>query len=283
MRLFLLTALTMLAFAGNSILNRLAVGMGEIGPVAFAEVRLVTGAVTLLALVALRARARGLPLWPGRRGRVTGSAALLTYLFGFSLAYGALDAGVGALILFGMVQVTMFAGAVLGGESVPARRWLGAGLAFFGLVLLLAPGGAAGSLPHALAMAVAGIGWGIYSLSGRGQADALGATAWNFALAVPVGLVLGLALPGDVAAASGHGLMLAALSGVVTSGLGYALWYAILPRLGAGRAGVAQLTVPVIAALGGALWLGESVGLRLVLCGALVLGGVLIALRPARA
>ena len=143
-----------------------------------------------------RALLRGGPVWPGARGRLVGAAALLAYLFGFSLAYGALDAGVGALILFGMVQITMFGGALLRGEAVPVRRWLGAALAFGGLVLLLAPGGAAGLALHAVSMAVAGVGWGIYSLAGRGQADALGATAWNFALAVPVALALGLVLPG---------------------------------------------------------------------------------------
>ncbi len=282
MRLFLLTALTMIAFAGNSLLNRLAVGSGEIGAVVFAEVRLVAGAVVLLGLVLARARFRGGAAWPGGRGRIVGAAALLAYLFGFSLAYGALDAGVGALILFGMVQITMFAGALWAGEAVPPQRWLGAALAFGGLVVLVAPGGAAAPDWHALSMAVAGVGWGIYSLSGRGQADALGATAWNFALAVPVALGLGLLLPGGTVEASAAGIGLAVISGAVTSGLGYALWYAILPSLGAGRAGVAQLTVPVLAAAGGALWLGESLSLRLVLAAVLVLGGVALALRRGR-
>jgi drug/metabolite transporter (DMT)-like permease len=156
---------------------------------------------------------------------------------------------VGALILFGMVQITMFAGAVLAREAVPLPRWVGAGVAFAGLVLLMAPGGAGVSAGHALAMAAAGVGWGIYSLAGRGQADALGATAWNFALAVPVGGALALAL-GD-GGMSAEGVTLAVISGAVTSGLGYALWYAVLPELGGSRAAVAQLTVPVLAAFGG--------------------------------
>ena len=272
----------MMAFAGNSLLNRLAVGGGMIGAVPFAEVRLVAGAVSLLGLVAGRALLRGGPIWPGARGRLVGTGALLAYLFGFSLAYGALDAGVGALILFGMVQITMFGGALMMGEAVPIQRWLGAALAFGGLVLLAAPGGVAGISWHAVSMAVAGVGWGIYSLSGRGQADALGATAWNFALAVPVGLALGVVLPQAAVAASAGGIGLAVLSGAVTSGLGYALWYAILPELGAGRAGVAQLTVPVLAALGGVLWLGEGLSLRFGLAAALVLGGVAVALRARR-
>ena len=131
-------------------------------------------------------------------------------------------------------------------------------------------------------MVAAGVGWGIYSLAGRGQADALGATAWNFALAVPVALAAALVLPGEGVAASARGLVLAVLSGAVTSGLGYALWYAILPKLGAARAGVAQLTVPVLAAFGGALLLAEGVTPRFVMAALLVLGGVALALRAPR-
>jgi drug/metabolite transporter (DMT)-like permease len=282
MRLILLTALAMAAFAGNSLLNRMAVGGGGIGAAEFAGVRLVAGAAALLVLILWRARTRGVPVWPGARGRAVGSAALLTYLFGFSLAYGGLDAGAGALILFGMVQVTMFAGALIAGEAVPARRWAGAGLALAGLAGLLAPGMGGGISPaHAGFMAVAGAGWGVYSLSARGQTDALAATAWNFALAVPAGLAL-VWLLGGTGAATAAGLWLAVVSGVVTSGLGYALWYAILPGLGAARAGVAQLTVPVIAALGGAVVLGEPVSLRLALAALVVLGGVALALSARR-
>jgi drug/metabolite transporter (DMT)-like permease len=283
MRLILLTALAIAAFAGNSVLNRLAVGGGQIGAADFAGVRLVAGAVALLALVQWRARARGVPVWPGTRGRAVGSAALLVYLFGFSLAYGGLDAGAGALILFGMVQVTMFAGALIAREAVPARRWIGAGLALAGLAGLMAPGAGGGISPaHAAFMAVAGVGWGVYSLSARGQTDALAATAWNFALAVPGGLALVWLLRGTEAVTAA-GVWLAVVSGVVTSGLGYALWYAVLPRLGAARAGVAQLTVPVIAAAGGAVLLAEPVTLRFVLAALVVLGGVALALSVRRA
>lgn len=282
MRLFLLTALAMTAFAGNSLLNRLAVGAGGIGAADFAALRLVAGAAALLGLVCWRAKARGLPVWPGAKGRVVGSAALLTYLFGFSLAYGGLDAGAGALILFGMVQVTMFAGALSAGEAVPARRWAGAGLALAGLAGLLVPGAGGTISPvHAGFMVVAGAGWGVYSLSARGQTDALAATAWNFALAVPAGLALVWLLRGTETVTTA-GLGLAVLSGVVTSGLGYALWYAILPGLGAARAGVAQLTVPVIAALGGVVLLAEPVSLHLALAGLVVLGGVALALSARR-
>lgn len=275
MRLFLLTALTMLAFAANSVLNRWAVGPGHIGAVEFAVIRLVSGAAMLAALVLWQ---RGGLAWPGKRGRVAGVLGLSAYLTGFSLAYRGLDAGTGALVLFGTVQVTMFAGALLSREAVPVRRWLGAGLALGGLSLIAAPGAVA--LLPLLLMAAAGVGWGVYSLAGRGAVDPLAATAWNFLLSVPLVLPLGL-LAGPVAP-DGAGIALAVISGAVTSGLGYALWYAVLPQLGAARAAVAQLTVPMIAALGGAVLLAEAPGLRFWGAAALVLGGVALASLPYR-
>ncbi|MFN4156518.1 MAG: DMT family transporter [Paracoccaceae bacterium] len=270
-RLFALTALAMGAFAANSVLNRMAVGAGWIDPLVFAALRVVAGAVVLAVLVGLR----GGVVRVGWRGRVPGVFGLVVYLVGFSVAYLALGAGVGALILFGAVQVTMFGGAVLSGEAVPGRRWLGAGLAFAGLVWLVAPGGAEVPVVGAVAMGCAGFGWGVYSLAGRGAGDALGATAWNFVLAVPV--VAGIALVWGGVRAEAAGVWLALLSGAVTSGLGYALWYAVLPALGAARAAVAQLTVPVLAALGGAVVIGEGVGERFWLASAVILGGVAIA------
>ncbi|MEO8244534.1 MAG: DMT family transporter [bacterium] len=268
MRLLGLTCLAMLAFAANSVLNRMAVGAGRIDPVVFAVVRLATGAVVLAALLILR---RGV-VWPGWHGRLPGVAGLLVYLFGFSAAYLALDAGTGALILFGVVQVTMFAGAYLTGETVPARRMAGAVLALSGLALLLSPKG--GAIWPDLAMGLAGVGWGVYSLAGRGQRDALAATAWNFILALPVGLGVLAVMPGQ---GSWPGVILAMLSGAVASGLGYALWYTVVPQLGAGRAAVAQLTVPLIAALAGAALLAEVPGPRFWLAAVLVLGGVAVA------
>lgn len=269
----------MSAFAANSVLNRMAVGAGEIDPITFAIVRLWSGAGILAILLGLR-RLRGGKLWSGWQGRLVGVFGLLVYLFGFSVAYLSLDAGVGALILFGSVQVTMFAGALVVRETVPPRRWLGAGLAFSGLVYLMAPGSAAvPSLSAGAAMTLAGVGWGIYSLAGRRAGDALGATAWNFLLAVPVSLLVLQLVPAspDLQTISSAGLGLAVVSGAITSGLGYALWYALVPQLGAARAAVAQLTVPVLAALGGALIIGEAVDLRFVLSTLLVLGGVALA------
>lgn len=265
MRLFLLTVVVMVAFAANSVLNRMAVGAGEIGAVAFAVVRLAAGAVVLVALVALRGRG-----WRG--ASVGGVVGLLVYLFGFSLAYGHLEAGTGALVLFAVVQVTMFGGALWAGEAVPGRRWGGAALALAGLAVLVAPAG--GGWVGFMAMVAAGVGWGVYSLAGRGARDALAATAGNFGLALGPGVVVALVVGGDLGAASAYGVALAVLSGAVTSGLGYALWYGVLPSLGAGRAAVAQLTVPLIAAAGGAALMGEVLGWRFVVACLLVLGGV---------
>lgn len=267
----------MLAFAGNSVLNRMAVAGGAMDPVAFAVWRVVAGAGMLALLVAFRRARVGGVVWAGWAGRGVGVVGLLTYLFGFSLAYVALDAGTGALILFGAVQVTMFLGALWLGEAVPPRRWVGAGLAFSGLVLLLAPGQGAVPLIPAGLMALAGVGWGFYSLAGRRAGNALAATAANFVLAVPIALA---ALLGAVVPVSAWGIALAVLSGAVTSGMGYALWYAVLPQLGAARGAVAQLTVPVIAAAGGALLIGEGGGWRFAMASVLVLGGVAWASLP---
>ncbi|MEZ5715788.1 MAG: DMT family transporter [Paracoccaceae bacterium] len=275
MRLGLLTALTMVAFAANSILNRLALEGGGTGPASFAAIRLAAGAAMLAALVALRG---GRPAW---RAGLGGPAALALYVLGFSFAYVSLPAGIGALILFGGVQVTMFAGAVLTREPVPARRWLGAALSFAGLAYLMWPAGtAAPDLTGTVLMAAAALGWGLYSLIGRGAGDPLAATAANFLWAMPAGLALWLIAPDGL---DRGGALLAAISGAVTSGIGYAMWYRVLPGLGAARAAVAQLTVPVIAIAGGTLMLGEALSLRVVLASALVLGGVAWSVMPGRA
>lgn len=276
----------MAAFAANSVLNRRAVGEGLIDPLHFAVWRVWAGAVVLGVLIALRARLRSGAVWPGTAGRLAGVSGLLVYLFGFSLAYRALGAGAGALILFGTVQLTMFAGALWARERVPGRRWMGAVIAFCGLIVLLVPvDGTARDLSAAVLMALAGVGWGVYSLVGRSSTDALAATGWNFLLAAPVALAL-LPVVGGLSPDLGttpSGVALAVVSGAVTSGLGYALWYSILPELGAARAAVAQLSVPVLAALGGAVWIGEGISLRMAGAAVLVLGGVAIAsLAPRR-
>lgn len=273
MRLLLITILTMVAFAANSVLNRSAVASFDTGPEAFAVIRTIAGAVTLMLLLALRGQGRAFGAWSQR---LPGAAMLALYMAGFSLAYRSLEAGIGALILFGGVQITMFAGAFVGREPIPTWRWIGAGVSMTGLLVLVWPsGGSAPSLAGALLMAAAAVGWGFYSLLGRKVSDPLAATAWNFLLAVP--LVAPLALLGLSGTAAGYGL--AVVSGAVTSGLGYALWYKIVPQLGATRAAVAQLSVPVIATLGGVLLLSEPASLRLAIATCLVLGGIAVSLR----
>jgi drug/metabolite transporter (DMT)-like permease len=274
MRLLLLTTLVMIAFAANSVLNRMALVGDATGPAAFALIRLAAGAVFLLAMTRLRAGA-GVP-WK-TDGRVAGVLMLALYVLGFSFAYVSLETGTGALILFGGVQITMFAGALIAREAVPLARWIGAVIAFVGLAVLLWPAG--GVVPDpvgALLMAGAAVGWGVYSLLGRTVADPLGSTAANFALALPIGVVVFFIVPGDL---TPRGAVLAVISGAVTSGAGYALWYTVLPRLQASVAAVAQLTVPVIAVAGGLVFLAEPVSLRFVAAAALVLAGIAISLR----
>ena len=229
----------LIAFAANSVLNRMALAETATGPASFAALRLASGALVLGLLVAARAGTR--PSRADLRGSIGPALALLTYMLFFSFAYLSLDAGIGALILFGGVQVTMFAGALLAGEAMPQRRWLGAGLAFGGLAYLLWPEGAhAPALLGAVMMLAAAAGWGIYSLQGRSRSDPLLSPALSFALALPVAAVLWVVLRDGMDAG---GARLAVLSGGVTSALGYALWYAVLPQLKPSVAAVAQLTV----------------------------------------
>lgn len=270
MRVLLLVALAMMAFAANSVLNRMAVAAGTIGPTDFAAIRTVSGAVMLLALLLLLRRPP--PLIAS--GRVTGVLSLTVYMLGFSFAYLTLDAGLGALVLFGMVQLTMFAGGLIRGERIQALRWVGAAIALSGLAVLLWPAGATAPDPvGAGLMVAAGVGWGLYSLAGRGPRDPLEETAANFTLAAPL-TVAPLLLIGGASDAEPYGILLAVISGAVTSGLGYALWYRVLPHLAAASAAVAQLTVPLIAAAGGIVLLGEEPGARFAAASLLVIGGV---------
>ncbi|MEM1237480.1 MAG: DMT family transporter [Pseudomonadota bacterium] len=290
MRLFVLVILVLIAFAGNSVLNRLAlVGDGAIGALEFAMIRVLAGALVLAVLVKLRDRSRGTEaarrVPSGTELRAAGALAL--YLLGFSLAYLSLPAGLGALILFGGVQITMFVGAVLGGEQVPPARWAGSILAMGGLVYLLWPSGAGAPDPlGSVLMGAAALGWGVYSLIGRGSRDPLADTARNFLFAVvPVGVAMFVAA--IVTEGGGlvplRGILLGVLSGAVTSGLGYALWYAVLPKLSPSVAAVGQLTVPLIAMAGGMVFLAEPLTMRFVIASVIVLGGVALAVLVRRA
>ena len=224
MRLLLLTALTMVAFAANSVLTRVALADGWIGPADFAALRLASGAIALVLMVYATG---GRVPWAVAR-RPSGAAALLVYIVGFSFAYLTLDAGVGALILFGTVQVVMFGWSAVRGAAPTPRQLTGAGIAFVGLMLALWPSdGAGGDVAGAVFMVIAGIGWAIYTLAGKNSADPLAATAANFVAAIPVLLIL---LVGSGLYTAPSGIALAILSGAVTSGLGYALWYTVLPQ-----------------------------------------------------
>ncbi len=267
--LVLKTVIVLTAFAGNSLLCRLALKQTQIDATSFTAVRIVSGALFLLVLLRVHR--------PGVRwsGSWASAIALWVYAAAFSYAYLGLSAATGALILFGSVQVVMIGIGWLRGERLGAVQWAGLAVALAGLVYLLLPGVSAPPAVSAFLMMLSGAAWGVYSLRAKGVQDPLAATAGNFLRAIAPALLLsGVMLPGtslDVA-----GVMTAAVSGAITSGAGYALWYAVAPRLGATRAAVVQLCVPMLAAFGGVLVLNEHLTLRLGLASIAVIGGVAI-------
>lgn len=266
-RTLLLTALAMLAFAGNSLLCRLALRDTDIDPASFTALRLVSGAAILLVL--LRLGGPGLAL----QGSWLAAAALFVYAAAFSLAYGDLDAGVGALILFGSVQLGMSAWGLSKGERLTRLQTAGLLIAAAGLALWLLPGSGAPALHGTLLMILAGLAWAGYSLIGRGAGDPLANTAGNFLRATPLAALM-------VLACAGHwqmdrlGVLYAVLSGALTSGLGYAIWYAALKNLTAIQGASVQLSVPIIAALLGSVLLAEALSLRLLTVAVMTLGGI---------
>ena len=273
-RIVLLTALAMVAFAANSVLNRLALAQGEVDALAYTGIRLASGALMLAAILAVRGG--GL-----RRGRIGGSAggavALFVYALAFSLAYLDLDAGMGALLLFVAVQIGMLGWALGAGDRLGAVEWAGFALALVFLALLLRPGLTAPDPLGAALMVAAGLAWAGYTLLGRGSTAPLEDTGGNFLRCLPVALVL--VLPGLWAQGiTPAGWALAIASGALASGLGYAVWYSVLPGLERGTAAYVQLTVPAIAAVGGVLVIAEPLTLRLAVCSAGILGGVALAL-----
>jgi len=270
---WIVTALTLIAFAANSVLCRLALGGHGIDPMSFTAVRLASGALVLVPLSRLLAD----PRVPKKANGSWGSgAALFAYAAAFSLAYLSLGTGTGALILFGAVQVSMLGWALRSGERLGGAEWAGAVAAVGGLVYLVLPGISAPDPIGAFLMAVAGIAWGVYSIRGKGAAAPVSMTAGNFLRSTPMGLAASA-----IALASMHvqpsGLLLALVSGAVTSGLGYVLWYRALRGLTMTQASLVQLLVPVLAAVGGIVFLAERVSMRLILASALVLGGIAVA------
>jgi drug/metabolite transporter (DMT)-like permease len=272
----LFTIPAMLGFAANSLLCRAALGARLADPGSFTGLRLLSGAVVLAAIVALRRRGRP------RGGSWGSAAALFAYAAAFSLAYVRIPAGVGAVLLFTAVQVSMLAWALRGGDRLAARQWVGVALALGGLAAMNLPGARAPDPAGAALMVAAGVAWAVYSIRGRSAKDPLSTTADNFVRGVPFAALFAL-VPGDAGLApAGAGLAVA--SGALASGLGYALWYAALPLLGVTRGAVVQLAVPAIAALGGVVLLDERPTARVAAAGVAILAGVALAtLRPRRA
>jgi drug/metabolite transporter (DMT)-like permease len=270
-----LTTLALVAFAANSILCRVALRGGGIDPASFTLLRLASGAAMLALIVRWRRRARPLAGdWPS-------AVALFAYAIAFSLAYLSLTAGTGALLLFGAVQLTMIGCGLRAGERWRGGQVAGALLAFAGLVWLVLPGLRAPPPGPAAAMLGAGVAWGLYSWRGRAVLDPLRSTAGNFYRAAPLALVPALAMLPSLHT-DAFGAACAVVSGAIASGLGYAVWYAALPGLPGKAAANAQLTVPVLAALGGFALLGEPIGWRWMGAAAAVLGGLALATRRAR-
>ncbi len=264
-----LTGFTLIAFAANSLLTRMALEEGSIDAVSFMTIRLASGAAMLLAIATLSQGRSARPF----RGKWTAALMLFLYAIAFSFAYLQIAAGVGALILFGSVQVTMIFVALKQGEKPKLLEWVGLLLALAGLVYLVSPGLAAPPLAGSLLMVIAGAAWGVYSLLGRGAKDPVANTTANFVRAAPLALGVSLvSLPS--LQVSPPGVILASLSGALASGVGYTLWYAALRSLTATRAATVQLSVPVLAAVGGILFLQEALSLRLVLASLMILGGI---------
>ncbi|MEM9840459.1 MAG: DMT family transporter [Pseudomonadota bacterium] len=273
MKLALSLAAVLLAFSGNSLLTRAALDAELISPPLFSAVRLFSGGFILALLVLAQRRAP----WP-RVADAAGSLALFGYVAAFSFAYVVLDAGFGALVLFGMVQVTTAGWSALRGEKASVWSRLGLVIALIGLIALVRPGSDHGAFGPTALMAIAGISWGVYTLLGRGAGDPTQRTARNFIGASALALILLLALP--VGEMTARGAVLASLSGAVTSGLGYTLWYKVLPQLSALTAGAMQLLVPPATLALGALLLAETVTLSLLISGAIILGGVALTFIP---
>ncbi|SAL78075.1 EamA-like transporter family protein [Caballeronia peredens] len=266
MRVALLTVVAMLAFAGNSLLCRLALKGTQIDAATFTLVRIAAATLVLWVILVARSGERRAGSWPS-------ALALIVYAAAFSYAYVRLAAGTGALLLFGAVQATMIGYGLFKGERLAAAQWLGLVLALAGLVWLVLPGLAAPEPFSSVLMIAAGAGWGVYSLRGRGLADPVAATAGNFLRALPFALAVS-ALAFAHARVDGPGFACAVASGALTSGMGYIVWYAALKDLRPATAATVQLSVPVVTAAGGVLLLGEMLTARLVVSSVAILGGI---------
>jgi drug/metabolite transporter (DMT)-like permease len=268
------TTLSLVAFAANSVLCRLALKGGEIDAASFTVVRLLTGAAVLFAILQFMSKGAR----PCARGSWAAAAMLFVYAAAFSYAYLSLDTGTGALVLFGAVQISIVLIGRFRGNRLGVLEWSGMVIAFGGLVYLVKPSLTTPSVAGFVLMALAGVAWGGYTLSGKGSLDPLAETAFNFGRTIPMVAVLAagaIAGPANFRF-SVEGLMLAALSGGVASGIGYTLWYTALGGLSTTESAAVQLAVPVIAAFGGVLFVSEQVSERLLVAAVLTLGGMLL-------
>ncbi|MBT3456854.1 MAG: DMT family transporter [Thiotrichales bacterium] len=272
MPLILFTALTLIAFAANSLINRGALIHELIGPGEFATLRVIFGGMTLFFLLVWRNKHIPKP----QPIQIKGTVGLATYMIGFSYAYMSLNAGLGALILFGTVQVVMFVAAAFSGERLSIHRWFGSIVALVGLFVLFWPDKNINLPLDSLGlMLLAGWGWAVYSLEGRKVIDPLLTTTWNFIYVFPVTLLV-LLITVDGLVVTGHGVFLAFISGAVMSGLGYVLWYWVLPQLDVTIGALSQLLVPVIALVLGSIFLQEIITQRATIAAILIVGGVAV-------
>lgn len=269
MRTTVLTTLALLAFAGNSVLCRLALNSGEIDAASFTSIRLFSGAVFLLILVAIKTR----KVIDVKSGSWLSAMFLFAYAITFSYAYISLDTGTGALILFGAVQITMIVSGLIKGNMLSIVEWIGLALAFTGLCILLLPGASSPSLVGFFLMAISGIAWGFYTLAGRDSKSPLIDTTNNFLRTVPLVLLIMFFTIADTEI-SNRGVVLAVASGALASGLGYAIWYTALAGLTVTKAAVAQLSVPIIAAFGGVIFSSETINTGLIVSSVFILGGI---------
>jgi drug/metabolite transporter (DMT)-like permease len=264
------TVLALIAFAANSVLCRLALGENTIDAASFTSIRLLSGALVLLVILGFNHKKNS----PSTKGSWPASLMLFSYALAFSFAFTTLDTATGSLILFSSVQITMILLSLVAGDRLHLVEWLGVTVAFIGFLYLVLPGVTAPSVTGLFLMTVAGVSWAVYTLKGRGSVNPLSDTAYNFARTIPLVVAL-IALTFRKAQLSSEGTLLAAISGGLTSGIGYTIWYLALGGLSATQAAVVQLSVPVLAALGGVIFLSEQISLRLALSAVLILGGIL--------
>ena len=275
---FLLTAISLIAFAANSLLCRMALGTNLIDPISFTTLRLVSGALALILISRIRRGAVG-PV--KAKGSWPSALALFAYACAFSLGYVSITAGMGTLILVGAVQITMLGWAIVTGEKLSRIRWLGSAISMGGLIYLILPGISAPDPVGALLMFVSGSAWGVYTIRGKGASAPIAMTTANFRWAAPLAILLSI-----ICSATRHlepsGILLAVLSGSITSALGYIIWYKALRHLTTSQASIVQLLIPVLTAFGGIVFLSEHISGRLLVGSALILGGVAMGIMKKR-